>query len=87
MMIIKIMHISQPNCVIAFTARLKQHFMLFKSFGTHFNPIPNRCARADCPLSCALRVNRMDVAEYLTAQVPLPPPLPRVFKINLHCFW
>ena len=27
-----------------------------------------RSARADCPLSCALRVDRMDVAEYLVSQ-------------------
>ena len=27
-----------------------------------------RCARADCPLSSALRVDRMDVAEYLVSQ-------------------
>ncbi|KAL5270911.1 hypothetical protein ACHWQZ_G001541 [Mnemiopsis leidyi] len=28
----------------------------------------NMCARADCPLSSALRVDRMDVAEYLVSQ-------------------
>eukprot|EP00116_Pleurobrachia_bachei_P007323 sb/3467585/ len=31
-------------------------------------PIRDQCARADCPLSCALRVDRMDVAEYLVSQ-------------------
>ena len=35
-------------------------------FDPHISLI--RCARADCPLSSALRVDRMDVAEYLVSQ-------------------